>query len=251
MPSRLDEYERLLVTLRERDYRFTSVGRYADQLPYSGEISEDLVILRHDVDTDIPTARRMFEIERGLGIDSSYFFRLSTLAPELMTSIASSGSEASYHFEEIAIIAKKRGLRSRAEVFAAMPEIQDLFAENLGRLRRLTGLPMTTIASHGDFVNRRLGVTNYELLDEKLRRELSISHEVYDNDLQEGLEARIADRPPPLKWHPISPVEASGNRLSKIYILIHPKQWHANIVANLRELWVRTSEGLIYDLRIR
>ncbi len=69
-------------------------------------------MLRHDVDTDPGTAAAMWDIERELGVESSYFFRLSTLAPALMADIAAGGSEASYHYEEVATVAKRRRLRT-------------------------------------------------------------------------------------------------------------------------------------------
>ena len=90
-------------------------------------------------------------------MESSYFFRLSTLAPALMAEIAAGGGEASYHYEELSWVAKRRRLRSRSDALRALPEARDRFAENLQTLRMKTGLPMRVVASHGDFVNRRLG----------------------------------------------------------------------------------------------
>src|SRR5690606_29356399 len=156
--------------------------------------------------------------------------------------IEGANSEASYHFEEIATIAKARGLRSRQDVLHFLPEIRQTFLSNIVRLRQESGAPMTTVASHGDFVNRKLGMANHELLNAELREQLCIV-EVYDPLLAKPLTTRVADRPPPAYWHPHDPLHNASNTDSDsvVYILIHPKQWYARHSANLKELFRRIS----------
>lgn len=251
MPSRLGEFGRILGDLRERGYEFLTNGEFARRVLRTRPLGDKTVVLRHDVDTDPQTAARMLEIERGLGIVSSYFFRLSTLDFATMSEVARAGGEASYHFEEIADFAKQRGLRSRAEVEPFLPQIREIFGSNLERLRQQSGLPMTTIASHGDFVNRIIGMKNYELLDAETRRTLAIEAEVYDDALQAPLTARVSDRGPPDYWEPRSPVGVDDNTPSIIYILVHPKHWYARTGPNLRELRTRIGEGVSYQWRTR
>mgnify|MGYP006145381963 CR=1 FL=1 len=68
-----------------------------------------VLVHRHDIDTDLPTARRMFALEQKHGVRASYYFRLSTLDFGLMRDIERYGSEASYHYEEIATYANAVG----------------------------------------------------------------------------------------------------------------------------------------------
>ena len=132
MGSRLDAYRALLDSILRAGYRIISVGDFWEEAT-AGDIgpSERCLVLRHDVDTDPRTAARMWRIDRDLGVQSSYFFRLSTLAPELMVQIADEGGESSYHYEELATIIKRRGLRRPTDVAMHIPEARELFAENL------------------------------------------------------------------------------------------------------------------------
>src|SRR6185369_13900595 len=146
-----------------------------------GTAAGRVLILRHDIDTDPRTAGAMWALERERGIVSSYFFRLSTVDVHLMRTIAAAGGDAGYHFEELATIAKAARLRTAEEVRARLPEARDRFAVNLDRLRRQTGLPLRIAASHGDFVNRAVGVNNTEILDDPAFREsVGIELEAYD-----------------------------------------------------------------------
>ena len=107
------------------------------------------MVLRHDVDTDPGTAAAMWDIDRGLAVESSYFFRLSTLAPALMADIAAGGSEASYHYEELSSVAKRRRLRNRSDALRALPEARERFSENFQKLRVVTrGLRVVSVLPH-------------------------------------------------------------------------------------------------------
>ena len=155
-------------------------------------------VLRHDIDTDVATATKLFVIEREMGVKASYYFRLSTVDLDFMQELNASGREASYHFEEIATVAKERRLRTRDQVLAHLPEIQERFLSNLTALRRNTGLPMHVVAAHGDFVNRRLGMPNEELFDERVRKEAAIDLEVYDPAFMDNLSSYFSNLLPGL-----------------------------------------------------
>lgn len=250
MSSRLDEYRALIDVVLSQGYRVVSIreaARLQDQLGQS----EPHLILRHDVDTDPMTAAEMFEIDRKLGVQSSYYFRLSTLHVPLMQEIEGSGSEASYHYEELASAIKATGAGA-ADIPRIIDTAQRQFSRNLLALRARTSLPMTTVAAHGDFINRRLGFSNAILLDdEELRRALGIEHEAYDKALQDRLDARITDGLPPPAWiggHPLTAVH-QGQRI--IYLLVHPRWWKARIGANAKDDWVRLVEGITYSIRAR
>ena len=68
-----------------------------------------VLLVRHDVDSDVSRARRMREIERGLGTVSTYFFRRVTWDVAFMRELQSEGCEVGYHYEELATLVKERG----------------------------------------------------------------------------------------------------------------------------------------------
>lgn len=246
MPSRLGAYRELLELATRQGYTFHSVQSFHLECQ-SGSPSLPALILRHDIDSDIATAREIWKIEKSLDVRSSFYFRLSTIDVPLMQSIEATGSEASYHYEELATIAKRRRIRSAGEVESILGEAREMFAHNLLNLRAKTGLPMRTVASHGDFVNRALGVPNHVMLrDLALRKRLDIELETYDHEAMSRVEVRCADVEYPLYWLPSDPEEALRRGTKVVYVLTHPRQWRVARMENLYLLLNRIAEGLSY-----
>ena len=250
MGSRLGAYQRFLEAALRAGYRITSVGGVWRLIGDRGlDPAQRYLVLRHDVDTDPGTAAAMWDIERGLSVESSYFFRLSTIAPDLMADIARGGSEASYHYEELAAVAKRRGLRSPSDALAHLPEARDEFAKNLGELRAMTGLPMRVVASHGDFVNVRLGVPNSVILaDPSLRQEVGIDLETYDEAFLRHLSSKHSDIGYPRYWAWSDPAEAIRAGKPVVSVLVHPRHWRVDRRVNARDDIQRAIEGLRYWL---
>jgi hypothetical protein len=222
MPSRLGQYDALLRQANDAGYAQLSVRAFMDAP------SARALVHRHDIDSDLRTARKMFEIETKLGVKASYYFRLCTLDRGFMRAIDAYGSEASYHYEEAADFAKERGIRDAAELRRHFPALRLRFAANLARVEQLLGAKITTVASHGDFVNRRLRVINHELLqDSALRAACGIAWEAYDAEVLARFDVDISDRPHPVYYAPISPFTALG-RHRRICLLTHPVQWETN-----------------------
>ena len=244
MPDRLGIYESLLRTALGHSYEIHSIHSFwqriqdGDRLPPTSRY----LILRHDVDTDASTAERMWAVERKLGVKSTFYFRLSTLAPNLMRAMQASGSEASYHYEELATVASRISPSKADVIYEQMSVIRQLFKTNLFRLRRELGLPLLTVASHGDFMNRKLGIANTAILaDQEFRREVGIELEAYDAALNQHVTDRFADRQYPDYWSPDDPATAIHRGSRVILILTHPRQWRAapseNAVDDMIRLW--------------
>lgn len=246
MPSRLPEYEALLVRASQCGYRQLSVRDFHRVVREETAAPTKVVVHRHDIDSDLRTARKMFALETKHGVKASYYFRLSTLDYGFMRDIEAAGSEASYHYEEVATYAKRHRLRRGDEVRARFPEIRELFVRNFMRIGAHLGSPMTTVASHGDFANRRLKVINHELLsDAALRRRCGIECESYDADLLRHFDVYISDRPHPVYYYPLSPFEALG-RYERVCFLTHPVQWETNWLENTRCNVVRLAEEVVW-----
>lgn len=233
MPSRLGSYEALLDEARAQGYRQMSVRAFFDAAKANAAPARVLVH-RHDIDSDLRTARKLFAIESRYGAHASYYFRLSTLDFGFMREIEAAGSEASYHYEEVASFAKLHRLREAAAVRARFPEIRAQFAANFTRIENELATKLRTVASHGDFANRRLNVINHELLrDAALRERCGIACEAYDEQLLRHFDLYLADRPYPQYFYPMSPFSALG-RYQRICFLTHPVQWETNWIASTR-----------------
>jgi hypothetical protein len=228
MPSRLRHYEALLEQARYAGYRQTSVRAWLAALRSGRAGRHPVLVHRHDIDTDLRTARRMFALEQKHGVRASYYFRLSTLDFGLMRDIERYGSEAGYHYEEIASYAKRAHLKRPEAVRARMDAIRQQFADNFQRIESELGSKIHTVASHGDFANRRLGMGNAELLDDAaLRLRCGIACECYDQELLSSFDLYISDKPHPHYFHPMPPQAALGTH-RRICLLTHPAQWRTN-----------------------
>lgn len=239
MPSRIGEYERLLISAREYGYTQMSVRSF-----YRGTWAKRVLVHRHDIDSDLRTARKMFALECRHQVHASYYFRLSTIDIDFMRDIESAGSEASYHYEEIADFAKRRRVRDAIEVRRHFPGLRDEFATNVARISAALGRSLATVASHGDFANRKLNIVNHELLaDAGLRKRCGIECETYDEALLKQFDVYISDRKYPIYYKPMSPFDALG-RYDRICLLTHPVQWETNWIDNTRCNFRRLSEGM-------
>jgi len=244
MPSRLAEFDALLQAARDAGYVQQSVRDFLAPLP--GPVRVPVLVHRHDIDSDVRTAAKMFDIEVRNGTRSSFYFRLSTLDYGLMRAIEAYGSEASYHFEEVANFAKRHRLRQAAEVRRRFPEIRAEFLRNLNTIEARLGHKLRTVASHGDFANRRLNIINNEILrDRSFRARCGIVCETYDPDLLSRFDMYISDRPPPVFHYPIAPRAALG-QYRNICFLTHPVQWETNWRATTRCNLRRLVEGLAW-----
>ncbi|MFC6518667.1 hypothetical protein ACFQAT_01755 [Undibacterium arcticum] len=187
VPSQFDRYEELVRLASNAGYLQTSLRSFFSSIPLNGAGPQKVIVHRHDIDTDVCTAKKIFAIEKKkkLGIKSSYYFRISTLDFAFMREIEEYGSEASYHYEEIATFAKKHHIRDPAEIMKRMAEVRAEFVNNFTSIERRFGLKMTTVASHGDFANRRLRLSNTEILkDKELRDRCGIVCESYDKPVK-------------------------------------------------------------------
>lgn len=249
MGSRLAEYSALLARLKNLGYRFCTLADFVLAANDGRHFVSPVCLLRNDVDSDPRGAARMFECDQSAGARATYYFRLSTLDPALAARIAATGSEVGYHFEEIATVAKRLGLRSTDDVAAQMERIRDEFRNNVAAFRRRSGVPLCTVASHGDFANRRLGIPNQQLLTQTLLEELDLVADAYDRRIHAGLAARYTDCPPPQWWKPDDPMQALEKRPATVSILVHPRQWTCNPATNLRLTVQRIAEEAAWRVR--
>ncbi|WP_426195146.1 hypothetical protein [Massilia sp. DWR3-1-1] len=246
MPSQLAKHESAIVAAADAGYAQISVREFVRGLPQRAHAHARTLVHRHDIDTDLRTARKLFEIEKRHQVRSSFYFRLSTLDFRLMHEIEEYGGEASYHYEELATFAKRHRIKRPTDVMSRLPEIKEEFASNFLSIERTLGSKMTTVASHGDFANRRLKLHNTIILgDAALRTMCGITCEAYDAVLMNNTDIYISDRPHPQYFYPTTPRDALG-RHARIYLLTHPRQFETNWIENTKENLARLYQSLIW-----
>jgi len=265
LADRRGEYEAILNRLRAEGFTSLTLRELALLYRGKGSMPKRLVVLRHDIDTDPDYALVWLALEQKYGFTASYYFRHRTADVELMQHIERHGSEASYHFEELATVARRHGLWDGPVTDSILTEARCEFEHNFCALRAKSMLPLQTVASHGDFVNRRLGITNCAILEcDELRTRLGIIAEAYDRGIVELFDARISDTMGSQRWRwssIASSSRANGTVLGDgscpdpsrliengalvLQILTHPRHWRANIICNLSEDFDRLLMGCL------
>lgn len=244
VPDKLREYREILDLATTQGYSFLTLEDFHRAISGNVQVQDKYIIIRHDIDTDPSAALEFARAEAEHGIHATYFFRLKTWDQKIVAVIKAQGHEVGYHFEEIASYAKQHRLRSARAIEQSLPLIKAMFCKNLTSLRKHDTI--SSFASHGDFANRILGVSNSLLLqDENLRKEQGIVYEAYDEQLIEAYGTHLSDKPYPQRYSPNSPQELIKRGDSFLW-LSHPRWWRRNLRGNLVELKDRIIEGILW-----
>jgi hypothetical protein len=164
-----------------------------------------------------------------------------------MQEIYASGSEGGYHYEEIAQYCKDNNIHGWGQVLTHMPAIQAKFVENFTSLEDKLGFKIKSVVSHGDFVNRILKHSNYELLTPEIREQLGVELEGYDPVLVDSYNYIQSDKPYPQFYREQqTPDEAVNSGVPVVYIHTHPRYWHGSVWINLKDNMLRLKEGNRY-----
>ena len=247
--DRLPEYRKVLEAFHEAGYQMIGILDLYKMINRGG-ITGKILINRHDIDTSPKVARKMFEIEKavyGKEGTATYYFRDSTIDKHLIQDIDAFGYETGYHYEEIATLEKKKKTKSIDGLMESLPECRDLFLKDLEQFRRNTGSPSMTVASHGDFINVKYKLQNYELLkDYSIREKSGIIVEAYDECIMKYIESRYADQVL-LSRFADEVIRGITEGYNVIMILTHPRNWKVDVIANTRENIVRFRQGYNYN----
>lgn len=230
--KRYRQYENVLKKGIENGYTFVTLKDFDVD-------GKKQIILRHDIDSDIAIAKKMFAIEKKYNIRSTYYFRRKTFNKKFIKKLTQFGCEVSYHFEEIATYAYKHNLNNGEEIYAAFDKVQTLFENNLKKFREKSGCECRTVAAHGDFVNRVTGIINNELLAPKIRAKCSILREAYDSELMDNAKyCSDGNR----DFVSLCDFEEAVN----YYLLVHPRTWGARFFVRLGMDTKRLFAGMKY-----
>jgi hypothetical protein len=253
--SRAGEYRQLLISARDLGYRMVPLSEFwrSAQEGNAGG-AEPTLILRHDADLRDRVGNELFhDIEVDVGARATYYFRLGTVGVhrDLVGQLLAGGFEVGYHYEEAALIARRRGVRSREGLLERREEIVDLFLANVHLFRQRWNPDLRSAASHGDWLNRRLKTANLEFIDDGVLESARLEFEAFGHEVMSNVDVYLSDAAPaPERWRNGYGLEAAlRDGRSPIYLLTHERQWHGAPATKGREDASRLVEEVDYRLR--
>ena len=249
--DRRDEYARLLAASKRAGYELVGLQEFHERAPVEGEDWRALA-LRHDVDIrDVDGNEAFLAVERSVEARATYYFRMSTAGPhaDLIRRLLRGGFEVGYHYEEGATVAKRHGLTSRAALEARRSEVAALFRDNCAEFRNRWNPGLSSVASHGDWINGRLGFANSVFVTPQLLSECGLRFEAYAGDFLSGFDVYVSDAARyPARWaNEYGVYEAMRDGRRRICLLTHERRWHPSCLAGLAADAGRVADGARYE----
>jgi len=249
MDFTLQQYTRLLKSLKKTGYSFQPFGQFVENpLP-------KVAILRHDVDRLPVNSLRMAQIESESGICGSYYFRIvkESNNPEIIRQIAGLGHEIGYHYEDMAL--------AKGDIEKAI----NSFIGNLNYFRQF--YPVSTICKHGSplskFDNREMwkkydyrsyGIIGEPYFDVDYTRVFYITDTGRKWNNRSSNVRDIVDRPVDI------PIQSTGHLISlieqeklpdSIMINTHPQRWFDGGFGWYKEFLMQNFKNLIKQIIVR
>ena len=220
-------YKDLLQALLKGGYTFQTYRDFIQQP------ADKVILLRHDVDARKSHSFQFAQIQKDLGIQGTYYFRVvaDSFDPKMMKAIEEMGHEVGLHYEEMDLA---RGDRAKA---------YELFVEHLKWFRSIVDI--RTICMHGSprsrFDNKDIWIDNdYKALGilGEPYFDLNTSEVFYITDtgmMWDGHRFSVRDKMSnvrfPMTYHTTQEIiEAikQGDFPNRCMMNFHPQRWHTS-----------------------
>jgi len=252
------QYTQLFKALQKQGFSFQTFSEFIEQPKGKG------VLLRHDVDLKPENSLKTAQIESGLRIKGSYYFRIvkESWNEKIIRQIAELGHEIGYHYETMDAVSRKWKLESKKNkstedlIDAAFEE----FCKNLENFRKI--YPIKTICMHGSplskYDNRdiwkkydykKLGLVGEPFFD------IDFNSVLYLTDTGrrwDGMKVSIRDKvlqtPLQKKYHFKTTSDIINNIKTlpdQIMINFHPQRWNDKLFPWTKELIIQHAKNQI------
>lgn len=132
-------YEKLILLLRDKGYEFSNYRKR--------KTKDRIVILRHDIDYSLDKAVALAEVERGLGVSSTYFVLLTSdfynlLSKDNLSKISKIdklGHNIGLHFDEV---------NYSEEYYKDHGGIKNVILEEVNLLKKIIGIEVDSVSMH-------------------------------------------------------------------------------------------------------
>lgn len=184
------------------------------------------LVLRHDVDHPGESTRKMFEVEKENGVQSTYYFRFSTIDVPLIHEMLDSGFEVGLHFETISDWIKESGCTDKSQIDIEI--MRDRLKNEINRFEEIIGSTVVSCCSHGAPENVKIGISNNALTEGFDMSRLGVLFEAYDAKMYEDVDCHIMDGSILHNCgfsYVDTPLSAMNEGKHNIVFLTHPNHW--------------------------
>ena len=246
MDFTLKKYNKLLTSFLGAGYTFQTFEEFL-QNP-----KDKVVILRHDVDLKALNSLKTAQIEQGLGIKSSYYFRVipQSNQPDIIKQIIGLGHEIGYHYEDLSLF---KGDENKAIKH---------FEKQLAYFRQF--YPVKTICMHGSPMSK---INNIDIWNNYNYKDFGLIGEPYfDIDFDkvfyltdtgrcwDGQKYSVRDKVNTIfkqSYHTTDEIikaVSTGDIPNQIMITTHPQRWSDNLMEWCKELIVQNVKNCIKQI---
>lgn len=243
--NRLDYYDLYIKLAKQKGYIVTS---YYDYLTNYKDTDKKVLILRHDIDIVNDATKYMMEIEKSNNVKATYYFRWSTFNKPLIEEIYKEGFEIGLHYETLALYCIKNNKYTIGP--SDIEKCKVLLKEEIIKFKQETGIDIKTIASHGNPVNKKIGIPNYVILLGEKYSDFGIIGETYDeNIIRNYIKSYICDGELikndgfSYETNPIQSILANDR---VIEFLSHPNHWNYDMYKR-SHLYIEEKNGIIFN----
>lgn len=225
--SRLKKYKYYIEYAKKKGYQVLSLEDFY-KLPEKR--NGKYFILRHDVDLPGICTRKMFEVEKSLGVKSTYYFRFSTIDKKLIQEMIDNRFDVGLHFETIADYAKKNKVKDKSEI--DMELMKEQLKKDIEKFEKITRHKTFSCCSHGAPENRMLGISNNAITEHADMKEFGLGFEAYQKELYNYVDCHIMDDSIIHHFgfsYADTPVSAVNDGFKNIVFLAHPNHWYFSV----------------------
>lgn len=222
--NRLEQYQAYIKYAKNKGYEIVSLEEFF-KLPKRR--NGKYLVLRHDVDYPGLNVRKMFEVEKSLGVKSSYYFRFSSLDVELAKEMIDNGYDVGLHFETISDYIKETGCSNKKEIDLELMALR--LKQEIVKFEKLISHKTFSCCSHGAPENIKMGISNNAITEGREMKELGIAFEAYSKELYEDVDCHIMDQSILRNFgfsYADTPISAVDHGFNNIIFLSHPAHWY-------------------------